>query len=305
LSRKSKYFLVIALILAGIVAVFLTEPPPEFRFANATGDCSGRTVFMYNAIYRERTEADIVFFGSSKTLNGINDSLMTERGTRFLNLGYCRFGRNLDYFFIREYLKNHHPKKVVLELREMENDNAHPLTAFLMPLAGLAEGLRFLQPDILKDLFNKWLCNLKYCRARLFRISIQVPDLPGVFGYWPSRQLVSIETLEQKKRSDSLKKATEPARNVSLNRRSAYYFSQVSMLCQRKNIHLYLLYLPSFGNMQGVPPEYQELTTFAEMLSLPDSIIKNAQYFGDYNHFNRSGARAATFWIKNRLVVKE
>src|SRR4051812_32433524 len=112
MKRRIKYLIFILLIITGVLIVFFTKPSPEFLFANAAGDCSGRSTFMYNALYTNQTNADVVFFGSSQTMNSINDSLLNTFGKqKFLNLGYCRYGRNLDYFFIENYCNHHQPKK--------------------------------------------------------------------------------------------------------------------------------------------------------------------------------------------------
>jgi hypothetical protein len=103
MTARNKYYITFTLISLLIASVFFIQPPKSFLFQNAKGDCSGRSEFMYNALYTNKTNADVVLFGSSKTLNGINDSMLNRLGEEtYLNLGYCRFGRNLDWFFIDE-----------------------------------------------------------------------------------------------------------------------------------------------------------------------------------------------------------
>ncbi len=178
---KAKYIITLSLVISLVVGVFFIEPPIAYLFFNSKGDCSSRSLFMYSAIYQNKTEKDVVLFGSSKTMCGINDSLLNQIGKeRILNLGYCRFGRNLDMFFIKEYCKTHHPKKIVLEVRQIESGETHPLTPFLMPLNAFS-----FNQNIIEDLYNKWLCNLKYSRNKIFA-KTKLASFPQLnqYGYW-------------------------------------------------------------------------------------------------------------------------
>src|SRR5689334_3656787 len=132
MSRKLKYTLVCIFILVVTGSVLLIEPSKEYLFLNAKGSCHGRTVLMYNAIYRNLKEPDVSLFGSSRMMHCVNDSLLNAmRKAQYLNLSYCMFGRNLDCFFAEQYCLNHKPKKIVFEIRGSEENTSHKLSPFL------------------------------------------------------------------------------------------------------------------------------------------------------------------------------
>ncbi|MES2679211.1 MAG: hypothetical protein V4635_04970 [Bacteroidota bacterium] len=303
MKDKKKYTVVLLTLLVLVMAVFFVKPDEAFLFQNAKGDCSGRSIFMYNALYKDTLNANIVFFGSSRTMNDVNDSLMNASANkRFLNLGYCRFGRNLDYFFIEEYCRLHHPDKIVLEVREEEGSASHPLTAFLLPVSGIAEGALYLDPSLFKNLYNKWLCNLKFARGQILG---KKPGEPGLVntghGFWYGNKVTDTGPLIQKRNKDSLdlQKAGLHHQNLQLN--TEYYFKKLKALCDDKNIELSFLFLPSYGNLGGVPLQLSDYNAYGKTLIPPDSILKNVLNFSDYGHLNKRGADQLSNWMQKQF----
>ncbi len=301
-SRKV-YIVLLLFFLALVLSLFLVKPDEAFLFQNAKGDCSGRSIFMYNALYKDRLNAKVVFFGSSRTMNDVNDSLMNASANkRFLNLGYCRFGRNLDYFFVEEYCRLHHPDKIVLEVREEEGSASHPLTAFLLPVSEIAEGALYLDPALFKNLYNKWLCNLKFARGQIFG---ETPEEPAAVntshGFWYGNKATDIAPLIQKRHQDSLYLQREGPQHPDFGLSPEYYFKKLKTLCKQKNIELCFLFLPSYGNLGGKPLQMKDYTVYGKTLMPPDTILKNVLNFSDYGHLNKRGADRLSIWLQNQF----
>jgi hypothetical protein len=300
MTARNKYNITLTLISLLIVFVFFIQPPTSFLFQNAKGDCSGRSDFMYNALYTNKTNADVVLFGSSKTLNGINDSMLNRLGEEtYLNLGYCRFGRNLDWFFIDEYCKTHQPKKLILEVRQQERDVTHPLTPFLLPLSDVAKSALSYNKDFFPDMYNKWLCHLKFLRSRIFNKTTSAPTVLEIKGgYWSGNGKPSIAELNTERFKDSTSMSTQK-RDTILH--SKIYFERLKKLCATRQIQLYFLYLSNYGNVKTKPDCYEVYKRYGTVICVPDSLLQNPLDFSDLGHFNLNGANKTSLWLATEL----
>lgn len=304
MAVKPIYLFVTTFLLAVVLTVLLVSPSLEFRFKNVVGDCSGRSLFMYNAIYKNDQDAEVIFIGSSKTMNAINDSMMSRLGSQtFLNLGYCRFGRNLDYFFIEQYCKTHHPKKLVLEVREREGDNSHAVAPFFLPLDQLLADAFSFNGDLFPDLYNKWLCNLKFIRSRLFNTDeTGIPSVDPHCGFFNTSQPPDLRQISEQKLKEERARAKNPGlHHEPLNRNAALYFKKIKALCEAHHIRLYFLYLSSYANLSERPYSYDSYRSMGTYLSLPDSMLQNLSNFHDFGHFNPKGAGSASRYLLGRL----
>lgn len=302
MKRRNIYLIFCAILVAFIIIVLCIKPTPEFLFANATGDCSGRSTFMYNALYNNNTNSDVVFFGSSQTMNGVNDSLVNSFGTTiFLNLGYCRYGRNLDYYFIERYCRQHRPQKIILEVRETEGDNTHAVTPFFLPVSDIAASFVTGNADVFKELYNKWLCNLKFIRGNIFGNELSVLKMPVTQGFWQNRETGNIIRLNSERLKDSLFIKQEIADRKSLNRNSTFYFKKLKTLAAQKKIMLYFLYLGRYGNQQKRPAQERDYMNYGKVLIPPDSIFCDPQNFSNVNHLNNRGAAKLSLWLSAEL----
>lgn len=294
--KKIKFYIFIILMLFSVLTIFFVKPTSAFLFKNVIGDCSGRAQFIYNKLYQNKSETDIVFFGSSRTMNGIIDSSITNR--KIINLGYCRFGRNLDAFFIEEYLKMHNPKKIVLEVREDEGNNAHPLTPYLLPFSNIAEGFYTLDANVFSNLYNKWLCNLKYIRHTFFSTTkIEIYNSPNELGYWENLSKTDVKQLNEKRVFDSVNLTKLFSKKI--NRNSAFYFKQLKTICNKHNVRLYFLFIPTYGNVYKKPFYLESYSKYGQCIIPNDSIFSNSANFADYNHLNKKGATSFSLWLNN------
>ena len=97
-------------ILVGLSFIFFIKTNREFCYNYVKGDCDQRGKLLYKKMYEDKNKVDYLFVGSSKTWNDINDELLenlinnpNSSHVSLFNVGYCRFGRNLDYLFCKEF----------------------------------------------------------------------------------------------------------------------------------------------------------------------------------------------------------
>ncbi|MBL7920965.1 MAG: hypothetical protein JNJ40_11660 [Bacteroidia bacterium] len=300
MNRRSKYIIFLIAIVCFFFSVFFVTPTKVFLFENSMGDCNGRARFMYSSLYKQKNNADVVFFGSSRTMNSVNDTIKGKH--KLLNLGYCRFGRNLDHFFIEEYLETHAPSEIILEVRADEGSNSHPMTPFLMPMSKVCEGFKALDGDVFSNLYNKWLFNLKYVRFKLFEKDYSKDFINyDKQGFLENLIKTDVNELNLKRAKDSVELISEDTEQKKLNHNSEFYFKKVKALCDQKNIKLRFLYLPNYGNVYKKPLCQKSYEDYGQCIIPPDSIFCDPSNFADYNHLNGKGAIKFSAWLNNFL----
>lgn len=289
------------LCLVTVVIVELTTPDRLFVFHYVRGDCYGRSEYLYQAIYRDSSYSELAFFGSSKTINGVNDSLLTAlSGKRYLNLGFFRFGRNLDAYLAGEYLAAHHPKAIVVEVREEEQSVPHPETPFLLPTKETWREITFLKKQAPEHLYNQWLCHLKYVRYRLLDPkSAPYIGSQGRYGFFELSQNVSVADLNKRRAADSVQ-FVRPAKET-IDRSSKYYLDHIEKLAKQNGCRLYFLYLPSYGNLYKKPVSEKDYLKRGVLLIPPDSILCEAKNYGNSSHLNKRGAGSLALWLAKAL----
>ena len=300
MNRKTKYIIFLVAIACFFFFILFVVPDKAFLFENSLGDCSGRAQFMYTALYKQDNNADVVFFGSSRTMNSINDTVKAKK--KLLNLGYCRFGRNLDQFFIEEYLITHKPSEIILEVRADEGDNSHPMTPFLMPVSKIAEGFITPDVDVFSNLYNKWLFNLKYIRHNLFSKKDNTNFLSyDKQGFLENLTKTNVDDLNAKRAKDSIEVMAENTEQKKLNHNSDFYFKRIKEVCDQKKVKIRFLYLPAYGNVYKKPLCKNAYSGYGQCIIPPDSIFCDPSNFADYNHLNGKGASKFSVWLNNFL----
>jgi hypothetical protein len=144
-------------VIAGLILIFFIKTNREFCYNYIKGDCEGRGKLLYKKIYEQKQSVDYLFVGSSKTWNDIDDGLLEQlinspdkARVNLFNTGYCRFGRNLDYLFCKEFMKRNRLKKIFLEVRADESTTSHPIYPYLATGTEILEGSAALNGNLFR-----------------------------------------------------------------------------------------------------------------------------------------------------------
>src|SRR5580658_10321976 len=134
--KKFLRTLTIFILVPFIVLVIMFIIPVKRKYAYdfvIHGGCEGRSSWIYNRIFESDSSIDVAFIGSSHMMSAVNDVLIekhyndsTHRNYKFVNLGYCRFGRDFHYLIARDLLEHKKVKSIVLEINEDESQFGHP-----------------------------------------------------------------------------------------------------------------------------------------------------------------------------------
>lgn len=297
-------------VLIGLGFIFFIKTNREFCYNYVKGDCEGRGKLLYKKLYEDPNKVDYLFVGSSKTWNDINDELLENLintpdsyHLKLFNVGYCRFGRNMDYLFCKEFLKRNKLKKIFLEVRADESTTSHPIFPYLANGKEVMEGAMALNGKLFPEVYNHLLMNVNYlrCKVNLEKAEINSENLIS-HGYINIDKVINSEKLNAFYKKEQEKISEDKTDTTALEYRfSNYYINKIKKLCDAKKVELVFIYLASYGNVNKNPIFLHHYQKLGKIIIAPDSIFMNKTYWKDEAHFNSYGANAYTRFLATQL----
>jgi len=161
---KNLFLNSLILFLPFILALIFLPVNKRFFYQGLKDDCSNHATWIYDRLYNNSKPMDIVFMGSSKTINGINDQLIGDtlnNGMGVINMGYCRLGNNLYYSFLKELIEVRKIKVLVMEVREDENRYSHPVFPYLASFSDVVCAPVLFNKNYLSDYYQYFYYKLE------------------------------------------------------------------------------------------------------------------------------------------------
>ncbi len=303
-----KRFLIhlLAFLTPLFLLLFIIPINERMFYKNLTEDCMNKSIWVYDRIFNNPKSTDIVFMGSSHTINGIDDALIekqiSETSLNVVNLGYCRIGTNLEYILLKRITSAKDIKALVIEVREDEARFGHPVFPYLANSAEVFTAPVFINNSLFDDYYKHCYYRLEIMRNIVFHRN--PPDTINLspFGFSASIDTAYSDFLSKigSGRDKEIRRAEGIEKQIVYNY-SFNYLSKIASLCAQKNIKLYFLYLPGFGNGNKEPgslKDYQELGT---VLLPPDEILSNKYNWHDEDHLNQTGAMMLSTWVASQI----
>lgn len=294
-------------IIIGLGILFFLPTNKKRAYHYLTDDCEGRGAWMYRRIFESKEPIDIAFLGSSHTINGINDTLISRLIAKDnsvpCNLGYCRLGRDLTYVLMKHCLEQKKTKGFIIEVLPDEPAMSHPVFAFL------AEGLDVIQP---KTIFNRsyagnfhahMIAKLNYLRQDLWNVADEYKyALRETSGFTTNTFYADTNTLKTKKeaRYKNQYRSHQWTRKFNMPFPKAW-LSSISSLAKANNCPLIFLYIPPYGSPEKVPIEMATYQKYGLVWLPPDSIFTNRKNWYDEEHLNLRGANSLSTWVAGKL----
>lgn len=240
------------------------------------------------------TTYDAVVLGSSHAYRGYDPYVFAEEGYRVFNLGTSAQTPLNSYFILKRYLDSTNAPLIIFDIHEgvLINDGFESTSDLTinLPDAGPALGMAVAQRDLRT-------VNLVALRMGLDRRAPYYTE-PGYLG------------LGYSPKPDSLKAAIpgEP-RPVVLNERQGEFLERCIRLCNERGMRMVIVSHYARANMRG--DYHRPLTNYLDSLlgdtevpyldfsSVPG--IEDMDWFYDYNHLNRAGARHFTRQLVDSL----
>jgi hypothetical protein len=272
----------------------------RWRFQGLKDDCFNHGIWIYDRIHSHPKPIDLVFLGSSRTLNGINDQLISSQwGDReAVNLAYCRFGRNLTFVLLKEVLAERKIETLVVEVRETEDRYSHPVFPFMASTKDVLLPNPVFNKQVVSDMWVHLAYKVELLQDQLYRQESAVVLQTEAYGFASPADTADPALLEEARQRRLQPKVpisdTEYNFHMQFPRR---YLQKVGELCKANNIRLVFLYLPAYGDPRRLPTEYNSYLQYGQVLLPPDTVLVPPAHWCDENHLNQTGAAALSNWL--------
>ena len=284
------------LLLAIPVAFLLITLKPDGRliFKALKDDCLNKGMWLFDRSHINPEPIDILFLGSSRTINAINDKQLDsnwlDRDLHTVNYGYCRLGRNLHYSLLKDILKNKKPQMLVLEVRAAENPYSHPIFPYLAVTKDVIRPLHPLHEDVLDDGWEHMKFKLELEQDALFNRQDSLHIFPWNNGHRSAPD--TIENLPQL--SFNYDQRSMPAMARS-------YLLQIAKLCHEKQIQLVFCYIPNLPEIKIQPQHAAFYRQHGTLLIPPIHLMEDPDHWHDIDHVNSAGSVIYTQWIGSEI----
>ncbi len=301
-----KIALFFGLLFIAMAALFLIPYSEEFAYHFIKDDCYNHGEWIHDRITHNPVPIDVAFIGSSHTIHAFQEKKMEEQlmgNYHLANLGYCRFGRNMEYLLLKSLLKHKSPRLIVIEVHEDEEKNSHDIFPYLAETQDLFLTPTPINRDYLADLFHGTSARLECLKATyIFRKQTPTPSNEP-YGYGASTRTVTDDELKENKTAwqKRFNRARfKPIEEIQLKYPLAYLNKMVNLI-RKKNIPFLFVYLPEYGSMLRTPqytPLYQDI---APLLIPPMSIFEDPINWMDAGHLNDRGAELLSIWMAEKI----
>lgn len=302
----TKLLMFFGLLILLVLALFQFPYSKEFAYHFIENDCYNHGAWIYDRIAHNSSPIDIAFIGSSHTIHAFHEKTIEDNLNEKLlptNLGYCRYGRNLQYLLLKLLLEHKEPKLIVLEVHEDEEKNSHDIFPFLADSRDLIFTPTPINRDYFSDLFHGTSARLEQLKAHALFSRKYPESSKELYGCGESDRTVTQEEITQNEEAWK-RRLSMPRIKMFEQIQSKYpmaYLEKITGLIDRKNIQLVFVYLPEYGSKLQRPRYWEYYQKIAPVLTPPDSILKSPKYWMDATHLNNQGARMVSNWISKEI----
>lgn len=308
--------------LVAWIVIMMLPLDREFAYSYAEKD-SGRYPWLYYRVHANETPIDWAFFGTSRTMEGVNDQGLEEgllreyeKEEHVANLGISRMGRNLHWLLVSHLFEKKEPHTIVLEVTEEEGKHSHlgfPFLAtgeqvFSSPFIGSKSYL----PDIQAATEMRFLYYRDYILGNI-EDSIAPPDMrPHIFHAENELSIADPALLERywKIRHEKLPRElpTSTWGEARFSWDYAFpkaYMEKIVEQCAEREVRLIFLYIPGYGVPTSEPVDHAWYEERGELWVPPASIFSNPNNWKDSAHLNIDGAEELRKWLLIKMTEGE
>lgn len=255
-----------------IISLLLTQ---IFKVKIKTGDF--RTTSTVVNFYEEPKDSlDVIFFGTSYVAKGVSPLIIwSEYGIPSYSLAFGQQQAIISYYFLKEAIKRHNPKVIVLGSSAFYKDVNYDETSY-----NLRKSLNFMPMSLVKiqaiseivensddQEYLDYLFPLAYYHYRWE--SLEPQDLAPLADEFSFKGISVSYGIKPFVFPDNFMQPI--GRNVKINEKNESYIIRMIELCKQENIELVLISIPRLNwNIE----KSQEIKRFATNYNLP---------FIDYN----------------------
>lgn len=284
-----------------------TEPDRKSVWTSSPTDCDNRGTYIYQRIFTDTTPVDIAFLGSSHTINGIQDTLITRllkannvQQHHAVNLGYCRFGPEMQYVIAKDLFAHKKPKTVVVEIGEKFSAASHPMYPYYAQTDVLLHQPSLKTQTVVPNYYNGFLARLTDFRRGLYGVADTTPVAFPPYGYRGYPDAISDD-------SRLMQPAPESNYNMNAWRRfetdyTREWITALAELCHAHNAQLVFLYVPAYKEFAQPVEGMDFYPSLAPVWLIDAEAIHEKQLWRDEDHLNDAGAARLSDFVLRQLL---
>jgi len=301
-----KLVLFFSLMMIPIVTLFILPYSEEFAYHYIEKDCYNHGSWIYDRINLNPAPIDVAFIGSSHTIHAIQDKKIEElfgQNLHIANLGYCRYGRNIEYTILKMLLKHKSPKLIVIEVHEDEEKNSHDIFPYLADAEDLLLPPTAIDRDYFSDLFHGGSARMEYFKARyIFKKTYPKPT-SELYGYAATDRIVSETELDENNKSwqNRLSQTNPEIIEEFQSKFPLAYLKKMANIIQEKGIPILFIYLPDSGSKLQKPKYAAYYMNIAPLIIPQENIFKDKTNWMDASHLNDKGSEILSTWLSQQI----
>lgn len=318
-----KIFALVIIVLA--VSLGLLNKTENFSITEGKWEWLNHKIFSSGS-----QEIDYLIVGSSRTWTGLKPKTIQEvlgKGENVVNFSRNWYGRGVDYILLRETIKRHKVKNIILEFDWLESEEVHPYfdsladvnivaneISYRLGRCQIADLLLFSScpKDSLNILLNwvgkKSIGNLlghlpPYKNSHECRSKDCIAYQESSGFYLLDDQVIQDSSFYNEFKDKVYSGGMPSHRNLTRSVRGAEYVHQIFELAKKNNIGLWHVYAPKFGVL---PPPIGVLEFYnkrGQIIFVNLKELYKIDYWRDRAHLYREGtdfySRQVAAWIVN------
>lgn len=304
-----KIVLFLLILATPIFTLFVGSFSPKFAFHFIKDDCYNHGAWIYDRITQNARPIDVAFIGSSHTIHAFQEEKMERQlDSSYLlaNLGYCRYGRNLQYVMLKFLIQHKSPKLIVIEVHEDEEKNSHDIFPYLADTKDLLLPPTPFNRDYFSDLFRGTSARLECFKATYIFRQITPDSDFSPYGYANEDRVASEVELRDNENAwrRRLARTELPVLEDMKMKYPLAYLDKMTGLLNEKKTPFIFVYLPEFGSKLKIPKHAEFYKKMGTLLYAPDSIFSVSSNWMDASHFNNKGSALFSEWMTLQLKQK-
>jgi hypothetical protein len=338
-AERSKLCRLVAYAVAAAVATLgaMTCLPHNryIRWQALQTEAYARLGWIYERVHFDQTPTDVVFVGTSHTMNGVDaasvEQVMAADGVRApdgrcltaTNLAIPNYGRSMAWLIARELLDNRKARMVVLETFENESRKPHPLFVYVANVKDVLGAPLLINLNYFIDIARLPLRQTSLAFKSLFPgqfglkshfdpadydgstvDNTRVVNVNGVALTPPRTRVLPPALLEAMARRNLADKNTHMLGQRFETLEYAFplhYLNAILDLAARRQTPVTFLYLPGYGK-PTTPIDPRPYAGRGEMIFAND-ILANRSNWYDADHLNAQGAAQLSVRVGHLLAT--
>jgi len=314
MNHKRKLFKNLGLFLLPIsifiAALFMMPFDKQYAYHFLKNECDDKGAWIYDRMFTNPHPVDMAFIGSSRIKASVMEVAVEDSLKKLglnisvVNLGYCRWGRNLDYVIAKDLLLNKQVKYLIVELHEEEERLSHIDFAYIADSRDVLAPVAFFNQEIFVDYYHALAIRFEIFKKNLLHIHPHFIVNNDDHGYGFSMQKANPDDLAMivKRRKEGPQYVDTKFEKWINVKYPLSYLEKIATMAKAHHCKVFFLYLPGYGADLQPAGAFDYCKQLGPVFLSPDSLLNDPANWRDDAHFNDSGAVKLMSWVTTQMV---